>query len=179
MKSLKKFFFLNFQKLAGLWFFGEVDNHVAIYGSMVAEGFSMFQRRSCFHLLCIEKMNWLTTSLCSNSVLYYLNIWLTINITPVDNAEWKYSLTSNGFNFSLSHHLWSCGSLGIWSYPALSIGIPFPVLTRLPSALLPHHSHSLNGEPLAANTACQEGQYAGIQTGLQYLRPISRTIFPF
>ena len=38
---------LKFQNLAGLWLFGEVDNHVAIYGSKVAEGFSAFQRRSC------------------------------------------------------------------------------------------------------------------------------------
>ena len=33
------FFFFNFQKLAGLWLVGEVDNHVAIYGSKLAEGF--------------------------------------------------------------------------------------------------------------------------------------------
>ena len=44
----KKNVFLNFQKLAGLWLVGEVDNHVAVYGSKVAEGFSAFQRRSCF-----------------------------------------------------------------------------------------------------------------------------------
>ena len=44
MKSLN-FFFFNFLKLAGLWLVGEV---VAIYGSKVAEGFSAFQRRSCF-----------------------------------------------------------------------------------------------------------------------------------
>ena len=37
-----------FQKLAGLGLVGEVDNHVAIYGSKVAEGFSAFQRRSCY-----------------------------------------------------------------------------------------------------------------------------------
>ena len=37
------FFF--FQKFAGLWLVGKVDNHVAIYGSKVAEGFSAFQRR--------------------------------------------------------------------------------------------------------------------------------------
>ena len=43
----KKLFFLNFQKLAGLWLVGKVDNHVAIYGFKVAEGFSAFQRRSC------------------------------------------------------------------------------------------------------------------------------------
>ena len=46
------FFFFNFQKLAGLWLVGEVDNHVAIYRSEVAEGFSAFQRRSCF-LICM------------------------------------------------------------------------------------------------------------------------------
>ena len=38
-------FFLFFQKFAGLWLVGKVDNHVAIYGSKVAEGFSAFQRR--------------------------------------------------------------------------------------------------------------------------------------
>ena len=41
-------FYLNFQKLAGLWLVGEVDKHVAIFGSKVAEGFSVYQRRSCF-----------------------------------------------------------------------------------------------------------------------------------
>ena len=39
--------FQNCQKLAGLWLVIEVDNHVAIDGSKVAEGFSAFQRRSC------------------------------------------------------------------------------------------------------------------------------------
>ena len=38
-------FFFFFQKFAGLWLVGKVDNHVAIYGSKVAEGFSAFQRR--------------------------------------------------------------------------------------------------------------------------------------
>ena len=38
-------FFIFFQKFAGLWLVGKVDNHVAIYGSKVAEGFSAFQRR--------------------------------------------------------------------------------------------------------------------------------------
>ena len=44
----KKKFFQNFKKLAGLWLVDEVDNHVAIYGSKVAERFSAFQRRSCY-----------------------------------------------------------------------------------------------------------------------------------
>ena len=43
----KDVFFFNFQKLAGLWLVGKVDNHVAIYGSKVAEGFSAFQRQYC------------------------------------------------------------------------------------------------------------------------------------
>ena len=38
-KFEKKNVFWNFRKLAGLWLVGEVDNHVAIYGS---KGFSAF-----------------------------------------------------------------------------------------------------------------------------------------
>ena len=49
-EMLEFFFFFNFQKLAGLWLVAELDNHVAIYGSNVTEGFSAFQRRSCFIL---------------------------------------------------------------------------------------------------------------------------------
>ena len=44
-------FFQNFQKLAGLWLVGEVDNHVAIYGSKVAEGLSAFQRHNVWGFL--------------------------------------------------------------------------------------------------------------------------------
>ena len=40
---------LIFKKLAGLWWAGEVVNHIWIYGSKVAEGSSVFQRRSCYH----------------------------------------------------------------------------------------------------------------------------------
>ena len=36
-----------FQKLAGLWLFGGVVNHVGLYGSKVAEDCSAFQRWSC------------------------------------------------------------------------------------------------------------------------------------
>ena len=38
------------QKLAGLWLVGEVVNHVGLYGSKVAEGCSVFQRRSCYRI---------------------------------------------------------------------------------------------------------------------------------
>ena len=36
--------------LVDLWIFGVVFNHVGIYGSKVAQGFSAFQRRSCCYL---------------------------------------------------------------------------------------------------------------------------------
>ena len=39
---------VDIQKLAGLWFTGEVATHVGTYGYKVAEGFSMFQRRSFY-----------------------------------------------------------------------------------------------------------------------------------
>ena len=38
--------FQDFQKLVGLWLFGEMDNHVGIYGSKVAKGFSALQHQS-------------------------------------------------------------------------------------------------------------------------------------
>ena len=37
----------DFQILVGLWLARLINNHVRIYGSNVAEGFSAFQRRSC------------------------------------------------------------------------------------------------------------------------------------
>ena len=46
-EMFKKKVFLDFQKLAGLWLVGEMDNYVGIYGSKVTEGFLAFQRRSC------------------------------------------------------------------------------------------------------------------------------------
>ena len=48
LEKKKKKFFQDFQKLVGLWLVGEMDNHVGIYGSKVAEGFPAFQRRSCY-----------------------------------------------------------------------------------------------------------------------------------
>ena len=47
--------FLKFSKVGrsvNVWLVGEVDNHVAIYGSRVAECFSAFQRRSCLFKYC-------------------------------------------------------------------------------------------------------------------------------
>ena len=52
--NVRNFFF--FQKFAGLWLVGKVDNHVAIYGSKVAEGFSAFQRRLVWS--CNSTRNW-------------------------------------------------------------------------------------------------------------------------
>ena len=50
MKSLKKMFFFNFQKLAGLWLVDKLDNYIAIYGSKLVEGFSAFQCPSCLNI---------------------------------------------------------------------------------------------------------------------------------
>ena len=54
------------QKLAGLWLVGEVVNHVGLYGSKVAEGCSVFQRRSCLYVsadnlyeICHQHSYWL------------------------------------------------------------------------------------------------------------------------
>ena len=52
------------QKLEGLWLAGKVVNHVGIYGSEVAEGFSVFQLRS-----------WKVRCLC-----YYFTIDITIGV---------------------------------------------------------------------------------------------------
>ena len=40
---------LIFKKLAGLWWPGELVNHIWIYGSKVAEGSLAFQRSSFLH----------------------------------------------------------------------------------------------------------------------------------
>ena len=37
-----------FSKVGSLWLVGEVVNHVGLYWSKVAKGYSAFQRRSCF-----------------------------------------------------------------------------------------------------------------------------------
>ena len=59
------FFF--FQKFAGLWLVGKVDNHVTIYGSKVAEGFLAFQRRlvtRCSFLLYVQNICRIFCMLC-------------------------------------------------------------------------------------------------------------------
>ena len=50
--------FKDFQKLADPWLVGEMDNHVEIYGSKVAESFSAFQRRSCIKKVEFRLLNW-------------------------------------------------------------------------------------------------------------------------
>ena len=57
---------LIFKKLAGLWWAGEVVNHIWIYGSKVAEGSSAFQRRSC--VICA----WVRSPKYSNSIFYQI-----------------------------------------------------------------------------------------------------------
>ena len=43
----------DFQKLEGLWLVRLINNHVRVYGSNVAEGFSAFQRLVIFLSVCI------------------------------------------------------------------------------------------------------------------------------
>ena len=62
------FFF--FQKFAGLWLVGKVDNHVAIYGSKVADGFSAFQRR----LVYFSESSYLVLS---GGKLSFFEMWST------------------------------------------------------------------------------------------------------
>ena len=54
--------YFDFRKLAGLWLASLIKNHVRIYGSNVAEGFSAFQRRSClfctYSLLSLHCVPW-------------------------------------------------------------------------------------------------------------------------
>ena len=58
----------DFQKLAGLWLVGEVVNHVGIYGSKAAEGFSAFQLRSCYNWHCVPNIS-LWSKLCNSGSL--------------------------------------------------------------------------------------------------------------
>ena len=46
----------DFHKLAVLWLARLINNHVRIYGSNVAEGFSAFQRRSCSNSVPISEV---------------------------------------------------------------------------------------------------------------------------
>ena len=61
---------LDFQKLAALWLARLTNNHVRIYGSNAAEGFSAFQRRSCIYLnvfiCCVAQ---------PGCILIYSEIW--------------------------------------------------------------------------------------------------------
>ena len=76
-EMFEKLFFQDFQKLAGLWLVGEMDNHVGIYGSKVAEGFSAFQRRSCYicrlignrHVVPMRKLTFGAWEQCDSSKL--------------------------------------------------------------------------------------------------------------
>ena len=80
---------LIFKKLAGLWWAGEVLNHVWIYGSKVAEGSSAFQRRSCIDWFIMAKFkNNLIICLemkkiyigCKCAFIYYLFLFIYLFI---------------------------------------------------------------------------------------------------
>ena len=86
--NVRNFFFFFFQKFTGLWLVGKVDNHVAIYGSKVAEGFSAFQRRLVLNYVLIVTF-W---------IFIYHEIWILLNIFLYGTIElfilwhvWRYS----------------------------------------------------------------------------------------
>ena len=70
----------DFQKLAGLWLFGEVVNHVGIYGSKAAEGFSAFQRRSCFL--------YILGHICGRYNCSLLNMCIRLEDTRLEQFDW-------------------------------------------------------------------------------------------
>ena len=89
------FFFFFFQKFAGLWLVGKVDNHVAIYGSKVAEGFSAFQRRLVFvviFILCqliVDSVN----RKCFYVPTWWNSIWICIFLSAKLHTGLKWSTT--------------------------------------------------------------------------------------
>ena len=84
-------------ELAGLWLVGEVDNHVAIYGSMVAEGFSAFQRWSCLHWDWGFSAIWIMKFQC------YMCTGIIILSAPF-SLQWR----NNGLNGISNHQPYEC-----------------------------------------------------------------------
>ena len=120
----------NFQKLAGLWLVGEVGNHVAIYGSKVAEGFSAFQRRSC--MICLlfasgaswhfsfDSWAWVLVILIEHLVEFSLS-WpnTTSEFYNSINQYWYYVATH--VHDVISHVLmsdprWNCNKRCCWDF---------------------------------------------------------------
>ena len=78
-----------FQKLAGLWLFGQVVNHVGLNGSKVAEGCSVFQRRSCYFIDLHSKFlhlsgSWLSVQ-CEN-IRYWNFCQISMNHLPINSV---------------------------------------------------------------------------------------------
>ena len=100
-KVWKKKVFQNFRKLAGLWLVGEVDNHVAIYGSKVAEGFYGVPMPVLLQISSVSL-------LISNYVLSH----------QVSLSKWQFGITSLFFFFfTMITFQWYCSVLlnnGLW-----------------------------------------------------------------
>ena len=82
----------DFQKLAALWLAGEAVNHVGIDGAKGAEGFSAFQRRSCFVFVFFSfvLMSYLVLEFSAN-LLQYLPAVFCICRNPT--ARYKVQLS--------------------------------------------------------------------------------------
>ena len=121
MKSLK-FFFFNFLKLAGLWLVGEV---VAIYGSKVAEGFSAFQRRSCY------KCSYEKTTAHPKQ----LGVWCSdfYNI-PQILFLWNLILLTN---YWLQLHIFSCDQAALWMVQSVRLSVRLSVCPSVCPSVTP------------------------------------------
>ena len=87
-KCLKKSWFLNFSKV-DRWLVGEVYNHVGINGSKMAEGFSAFQRRSCFFVVVVFVF-FTARSMVSLSFIHHRSFGDINSLWPSDTI-WRHS----------------------------------------------------------------------------------------
>ena len=108
---------LIFKKLAGLWWAGEVVNHIWIYGSKVAEGSSAFQRRSCYLSCKLQLVSWygMMDSEISSVDRYYQNTsWYIINTVFALQIAFQFSdIVGNLSHFILIGYLLR---LSLWAY---------------------------------------------------------------
>ena len=104
---------LIFKKLAGLWWAGEVVNHIWIYGSKVAEGSSAFQRRSCFVIIIIIMIDIIIIIIIINIItIIIIIIIITITFTEVSHSL-TYSLVFKCLVCILEVDGWMLRCLGI------------------------------------------------------------------
>ena len=109
MKCLGKKWFLKFSKVGRSVIGCEVDNHVAIYGSKVAEGFSAFQHRSCLIYDCLD----ISYLFSTNSLYPETKIWNSYTKYHIPGSVISYQLLHWGLNentnISIKMEIWAFG----------------------------------------------------------------------